>query len=95
MYPGIHFILSLIASLALIPFIKYYSILFFIGSFLVDIDHNLWYLFKHKSLSLKKAIQYHVQRTEFDLLHIFHTIEFLILFLGIDISSVAHPLSAP
>jgi hypothetical protein len=54
----IHFIVSFILALALFPFYGYYAILVFIGGFLVDADHFLYYLLRFKKFNLKKAYLY-------------------------------------
>jgi hypothetical protein len=78
-----HFISSIPLIAVLYPFFGDYTFLIFIGSFLIDFDHYLWSVVKFKNLSLKKSYQYHKSihspHKERDVLHIFHTIEFLIL----------------
>ncbi len=79
MLPIVHIITGLIFSLILFPFIKFYSIIVFLTIVFIDIDHNLYYIFKYKNFSLKKAYNFFLQDELKDVLNIFHTTEFFIL----------------
>ncbi|MFH1591921.1 MAG: hypothetical protein ABIB47_00970 [Candidatus Woesearchaeota archaeon] len=81
MLPLIHLIPSLIVVGFLFPFYSYWSFTFLIGSFLIDVDHYLWYVFRFKSFNLKKAYIYSLpeNKREKDSLHIFHVWEFWVL----------------
>lgn len=84
MLPLVHFIASVIGVILLFPIYKYWSLAFFIGSFLIDFDHYLWHIIKNKNFSLKKAYFYHHPSNKYrdkDLLHIFHVWEFWLLML--------------
>ena len=91
MLPKTHLILSLIPFILLFPAYKYLTFAFFIGSFLIDFDHYLWYIIRFKKFNLEKAYQYYLPENrkyrEKDLLHIFHVWEFWLLML---ILSFAH-----
>ena len=85
MYPIYHFILTVIASIFLFPILGWKILLFWLGSFFVDVDHYWWYILKFKDLSLKKAYEWCNLRSKglepgFDF-HVFHLIEFWILML--------------
>lgn len=82
MYPIYHFVLTLIASGFLLPVLGWKIVLFWLGSFFIDIDHFWWYILKYKNLSLREAYDYGKNNHEDKKLHIFHTIEFWSL-LGI------------
>ena len=85
MLPKHHIIIGLIASLILLFFISpFYSLLFFLASVFIDIDHYIWYTLKKKDFSLKNAY-YFLKDKKIKLpLMLFHTLEFhvLILILG-------------
>ena len=86
MHLHIHLLSSLLLAIVLFPVFGYISLLIIVGGFLVDFDHYLYYILKHKKISLVKA--YHLYKKKLkpqednrDLLHIFHTIEFWILLI--------------
>jgi len=83
MVPKVHILASIPPFLLLYYFYGNLSLVFILGSILIDIDHILWYFLRHKSLNLRKAYQYHRPggSNEKDILHIFHTIESWVLFL--------------
>jgi hypothetical protein len=55
--------------------------LIFLASFLIDIDHYIWYVLKAKDFSLKKAYVWHkkIPPLHKPIMQVFHTIEFHIL----------------
>ena len=87
----IHFLVSLIFMLIFIPIFGYLAFAFFIGGFLIDVDHYLWYFIKKRKLNLKEAYYYHrdkeyftkeESKSDLPLLHIFHVFEiWLIVFI--------------
>lgn len=95
MLPKTHIILGAIFTLVvLIIFPKtpvYGIILIFLSSFLIDFDHYLSAVTKTRSLSIKKAFNYHIRQGAIALrekakgirrkgtFHLFHTLEFLVL----------------
>ncbi|MBS3158001.1 hypothetical protein J4206_01810 [Candidatus Woesearchaeota archaeon] len=84
MYPYQHFISCIILSIVLWPFFGTLSLLCFIGGFLVDIDHNLWYMYKHKTWNGFKAYPHYIKAARKKervgkCFMIFHTIEFFII----------------
>lgn len=87
-----HFISSTILTLLLYPLIGFYSLWAFVGGYLIDFDHYLWSMYRNKSFSLIKAYKYHFGRHkqknyEKDLLHVFHTWEFIVLMIVLSIIS--------
>ncbi len=82
MVPIIHILYSIPPTLLLYIFYGYPSLVFLIGSVLIDIDHVFWYFLKHKSLNLYQAYMYHRPggNNEKNILHIFHTIEAWLIF---------------
>jgi len=90
MYLRYHFLACVILTILLFPFFSYYSLLVFISGFLVDIDHYLYDIFNSKTFNLFKAYKMHMNKEMMrkDQLHIFHTLEFIILFLSLVIVSM-------
>jgi len=89
MYPKYHILIGAILSLILLlfsPIPVAGIIIFFISSFIFDIDHYLFYLNREKDFNLKKAFYWHKKFREENkfhkpLIHILHTIEFHIFLL--------------
>jgi hypothetical protein len=89
MFPKKHIIYGAIFSILLLllfPKITLFQgVVIFLSTFLVDVDHYIYFAFKKNSLSLKKAYRFFVKahkmptqyRRRFVL--IFHTAEFLII----------------
>jgi len=87
----VHIILSAILSLILVPIFGIYSLLIFLGGVLIDVDHYLEYAVRKKDLSLIKAYKEGMmfyrksirlgRPIRINVLHIFHTLEFLIIFM--------------
>ena len=66
MLPRYHIIIGLIisSSIVLLFNISLISgIIIFLSSFLIDIDHYFYYIYKKKNLSIKKSYQWFVKRT--------------------------------
>lgn len=96
-----HFIISLICSIILFPFIGYYAIIVFLAGFLIDVDHYFYYIIKNKDFSLKNSYLKHKekikkyremlrnnQKPDYQYqLHIFHTIEFFMVLLALSFVS--------
>ena len=78
-----HLILLTPLIVILYPFFGIHSIWAIFGAFLIDFDHYPWTILKLKTFSLKKCHYYHKNictvYKDKDVLHIFHTIEFLII----------------
>ncbi|MEK6906895.1 MAG: hypothetical protein AABW45_00005, partial [Nanoarchaeota archaeon] len=76
-------------SLFLFPFFSYYSLLIFIFGFFIDADHYLYEMIKNKKLDLIEVYKMHMNkdRIEKDQLHIFHTLEFISVFILLTIFS--------
>ncbi len=76
-----HFIVSLILAIVLFPVFKWLSLLVFVFGLLIDVDHYFWYVIKFRDLSLMNAYYYALDkdRSDNDVLHIFHVVEVWIL----------------
>jgi hypothetical protein len=74
-----HFIASLIVTILLFPFFRFYALFVIVGGFLIDIDHYFWYILKYRDFSLKKAVYFSKSNKILYKLHIFHLTEFLIV----------------
>ncbi len=82
MLPIVHIAFGILLSILLYPHFGFYVIIIFLSSFLIDVDHFLWYGFKYKNWNLKEIYKYYIDDEKFrDILNIFHTIEFLILLI--------------
>ena len=81
MFPRTHFITTLILSIILYPLFHLNVLWFFIGGFLIDFDHYLYYVLKYKSINFKKAYNYYLKKQDELFLMLFHTIEFWILLI--------------
>jgi hypothetical protein len=99
MYPKYHIFFGLILSVILFLISPNYigllgAGIIFLSSFLIDVDHYIYYLIKDKSFSLKKAFQYFSnarikflklsfkkRREYYSGFCFFHGIEWIILFL--------------
>ena len=80
-----HIIIGIIVSLLLYPVYGLNVLIIFISNLLIDADHYLWYLIKIKDINLFRAFRFYKNRKirpkYGKVLHIFHTLEFLILTL--------------
>jgi len=75
MLPKWHFIAAAVFSAILSFFWSWWQILlFFTAAFFIDVDHYLYFVWKKKSWSLKKAYIYFIN-LEKGTFRIFHTIE--------------------
>jgi hypothetical protein len=87
MLPKWHVLFGFIFSLIIYFFFNISLInfsLIFLSSFLIDVDHYIWYIQKKKDFSLRKAYKFLKNLKERKLtLMIFHTIEFLLVLLFI------------
>ncbi len=75
-----HFLVSTVIAIMLYPFFGIAALLTYVGGVLVDIDHPLEYLFKYKSLNLKKSYNYYRGmdlKAHIKTIRIFHNIEFI------------------
>tara|TARA_Y100000310_G_C20631812_1_gene789057 strand:+ start:411 stop:863 length:453 start_codon:yes stop_codon:yes gene_type:complete len=63
MFPKYHIIINLLISLPLLFIINpFFILIFFLSSFLIDVDHYLYYIVQENSFSLKKAYNWFVIR---------------------------------
>ncbi len=83
MYLRHHFLSCIILSLILYPLFDYYSLLVFIFGFFIDLDHYFYSVFKFKKINIFSSYKMHMNKGIIakDQLHIFHTIEFMIIFI--------------
>lgn len=96
MFPPYHIIINLIISLSLVSVISpIFILIFFLSSFLIDIDHYLYYIYVKKDFSLKRAFNHYIEHKKrikemprkersnfYNFIFIFHGIEpIIILFL--------------
>ena len=87
MSPKDHVILGGAAAATLAPFIGPVSLLFWVASFLIDLDHYMDYVYHNglRDYSFKRMFEYHNtlelywHQPEFLNLEVFHTIEFMTL----------------
>lgn len=94
----IHILTSIVLSFLLFPLFDYNALWIIFGGVLIDFDHYLYYVFKFKSLNLKKAYTYHAQIDErkikvHDILHAFHTMEVFALIILIIILSYLYKIN--
>ena len=91
MYLLPHFITSIILTVIAWPFLGFHSLWIIVGGFLIDTDHYIFSIFKKKNFNIKdsyiyyKTKQYLKEHKAWEILHIFHTIEFLILMIILSI----------
>jgi len=78
----IHLLVSFILAIILYRSYSYLVLFIFLGGFLIDIDHPLYYLIRFKSFNLKKAYSYFMEigkrndlRSYESVIRIFHNIE--------------------
>lgn len=59
------------------------SFLFFLASVFIDVDHNIFYVYRKKDWNFKNAYRFYkkLPLKHKPVVHIFHTIEFIILIL--------------
>src|SRR3989344_2713644 len=79
---SMHFLVSLFISIVLFPVFGYYSLIMVIaGGVIIDIDHYFWYACKYRKFGLIRAYKFYLNKhfAEKNVLHIFHSIEFLLL----------------
>src|SRR3989344_2815262 len=89
MYLRYHLLSCIILAIVLFPFFNYYSLLVFILGFFIDFDHYLYDIITTRRLSLSVSYRMHMnkEREAKDQLHIFHTVEFIVAFLLLTITS--------
>ncbi|MBU1136572.1 MAG: hypothetical protein ABIG37_01630 [Nanoarchaeota archaeon] len=95
MFPKQHIIINFIVSLILLLVLKpFYVLIFFLASFLIDIDHYFYYIFEKKNFSLGKAYRWHTlnkarikkmspeeRKIHYKFILIFHGIEPLLILI--------------
>ena len=85
MKTSVHSFVSLVIAAALYPIFHWKVLLILAGGVLIDVDHYIWYVLKHKKLSLFGCYNHFVIEAEknkwrdiIGSLLIFHTVEFLL-----------------
>lgn len=85
MLPKYHILLGAIFSftLYLIGISLFYSVIIFLASVFIDIDHYIWYVQRKKDWGLRKAYIWHKEQPQIHkpVMHIFHTIEFIFIII--------------
>ncbi len=76
----VHFVVSLALFSVLSFYFGFWALLVFVGGFLIDGDHHLYYIITSKDLSLRRCYKYHKTRSTGTVLDIFHTAEFLAIY---------------
>jgi len=86
MKPLTHLLFSSILAAVFYPIFGWKALLVLAGGVLIDIDHYLWYIYKHKSLNLISAYKFYINNVKtnnysnvYGILLIFHSIEFFIV----------------
>ncbi len=89
MYLKYHFISCIILSIILFPFFNYLSLLVFVLGFFIDADHYFYDVLTTRKLSIKNSYNLHMDKSIIrkDQLHIFHTLEFIVSFIFLTITS--------
>jgi len=84
----VHVVVSSIIALVLYPVFNWTVLLILVGGVLIDIDHYIWYIFKHKNFDIFECYRQFTEVGEKSNFRIFsgitlffHTIEFTILML--------------
>jgi len=85
MRPWTHFLFSLIFAAILYQIFNWKVIFILVGGVLIDIDHYFWCIYKFKNYSLSFCNKHFSDRNNtkdhHGCLHIFHTIEFLLILI--------------
>ena len=84
MYPKEHIFLGILFSVLVFRFFPSIGLigflLIFLASFLIDVDHYTYYVFKQKDFSIKHSFNWHVKNIGVGRkLHILHTLDFLLV----------------
>ncbi len=74
-----HVILGFIFSLILFPLVGFFSLIIFISSFMIDIDHYFYYIIKKNDLNLINSINYYLKKHREESVLFFHSVEFIAL----------------
>ncbi|MBI3026473.1 hypothetical protein HYY70_00015 [Candidatus Woesearchaeota archaeon] len=80
-----HFLLSLIIAILMHALYEWKALFILIGGVLIDIDHYVWYIYKYRKFNLIDCYKFYADantsmnfKPHFGLLHVFHTLEFLL-----------------
>jgi len=84
----VHFVFSLAIGIILYPIFGWKALFVLAGGVLIDLDHYLWYAYRHKKANFFEAYKYYLKNLEkndftsdIGILLVFHTIEFLALMI--------------
>lgn len=87
MLPKWHALIGFLCSIILyaLGVSPFYSLIVFLASVFIDVDHYLFYVRKTGETSLKKAYRWHILlgKKHKPIMHIFHTLEFHLLILAL------------
>ena len=80
----VHFVFSLIIAIILYPLFGWKALFVLAGGVLIDVDHYIWYAYRHRKMNFFEAYKYYLKNLEkndftadIGILLVFHTIEFL------------------
>ena len=97
MRSSIHFIFTAFLAAALFPFFGWAALAAFLGGWLIDADHFLWWISTRKNLNIRQFFHYHNHEapkcsyhSDDGDLYLGHTIEFLAVAIG---AAFFHPLA--
>lgn len=78
-----HIILGFLFSLMLFPLVGYFSLIIFLSSFLIDVDHYFYYVIKKKDFNLINSINYYLEKHREEAILFFHSVEFFALIISL------------
>ena len=81
MHVHYHIILGFLFSLLLSPIVGYFSLIIFLSSFLIDIDHYFYYVVKKRDFNLINSVNYFLEKHRVKAILFFHSVEFLALLI--------------
>lgn len=95
MKPPTHLLLAIIPTILLYEVFGPISLIFLIGAVLIDIDHLLWRIVRSKTINPFKIYAHYnkkIDKREFkmflDDVHVFHTLEFIIICTVLSINNI-------
>jgi hypothetical protein len=84
MYPKYHILYGAIFSIILIPLFGFWnSLVVFLASFLIDVDHYTRYVYEKRDFSISRSIKYYYNKSikRKHEVYLLHTVEFWLLLL--------------
>lgn len=83
MFPSRHFLACTLLFIVMFPVYKFWALLVFVSGWLIDSDHYLWTFFRFGWVNPMRSYRFYAEKRERmmyrDVLHIFHTLEFLVV----------------